>query len=85
MWKRFFANEGKKVFTADIKPRETLFGVFYVLHPTEKVRSETVGGLRVEPLKDTVKFCKKHIYTFEPALEMLDEEYNLGLKARYRQ
>ncbi|HEX9845323.1 MAG TPA: hypothetical protein VGA92_02535 [Candidatus Nitrosotenuis sp.] len=82
-WKRFLTEKGRKVTLGGKTPRETLFGVYYILYPEVKVKSETEGGLKVEPLKDTVEFCKKNIYTFEPALEMLDEEYNLGLKVRY--
>ncbi|AIF82304.1 hypothetical protein NTE_00222 [Candidatus Nitrososphaera evergladensis SR1] len=42
--------------------------------------------MRVDSLDDTIKFCKDNIYAFEPALEMLDEEYNLKLGgAKYRE
>lgn len=82
-WRKFFRNAGKKSFLADNKPKETLFGVFYVMHPEGMMDAETVAGLKVEPLNETVDFCRKYIYTFEPALEMLDEEYHLGLKVRY--
>lgn len=81
-WRRFFATHGKKSLRMDSKPRETAFGVFYVLHPSEKVEAETIEGLKVEPLKETVEFCMKNAYTFEPALEMLDREYQLGLGIR---
>ncbi len=83
-WKTFFRKARRKVFLKDAKPKETLFGVFYVLYPESKIEAETVAGLKVEPLKETVEFCRKHVYTFEPALEMLDEEYHLGLKVKYR-
>lgn len=82
-WKRFFAENGRRSVLGGEKPRETLFGVYYVLYPEIKLKAETEGGLKVESLNDTLEFCKKNIYTFEPALEMLDEEYNLGLKVRY--
>ena len=83
-WREFLKRNGKRSLLAETKPRETIFGVFYVLYPERKIGGETVEGLKVEPLKETLEFCKKHIYTFEPALEMLDEEYNLGLKVKYR-
>lgn len=82
-WKSYLAENGRKAMLSGERPKETLFGVYYVLYPEARVKAETVEGLKVEPLKDTVEFCKKNIYTFEPALEMLDEEYNLGLKVRY--
>lgn len=53
----------------------TLFGVFYLLYPVEHVEAEAVGGLKVEPLEETVEFCRKHIYTFAPALEILKREH----------
>lgn len=82
-WRRFFAKHGKKIMSSGEKPKETLFGVYYIIYPEIKLKADTEGGLKVEPLNDTIEFCKKNIYTFEPALEMLDEEYNLGLKVRY--
>lgn len=83
-WKSFFGKNGKKSVLAGTGPKETLFGVFYVLYPVGRIVAETVEGLKVEPLTKIVGFCRRHIYTFEPALEMLDEEYNLGLKVKYR-
>lgn len=82
-WNRYLAENGRKCVIGGERPKETLFGVYYVLYPEARVKAETEEGLKVEPLKDTVDFCKKNIYTFEPALEMLDEEYGLGLKVRY--
>ena len=82
-WKRFFRNNGKKALLADKTPRETIFGVFYLLHPTRTIESETVEGLKVEPLRETVEFARRNVYAYEPALEMLDEEYKLGLGIKY--
>ncbi|NWG09389.1 MAG: hypothetical protein HXX80_03615 [Nitrososphaerales archaeon] len=83
-WESFFHKAGKKSFLAGTKPKETLFGVFYVLYPEEKIEAEIVEDLKVEPLEKTLEFCRKYTYTFEPALEMLDEEYHLGLGVKYR-
>jgi len=82
-WKSFFRRAGRKCLLTASRPKETMFGVFYVLHSTGRIKAETVGGLKVEPLEDTVDFCKTHAYTYEPALEMLDREYALGLGAKY--
>lgn len=62
-----------QVVPAGTKPREMLFGVFYVLYPESRIEADTVEDLKVEPLRKTVEFCKKHIYTYEPALEMLEK------------
>lgn len=70
-WHRFFGRAGKNAFVAERKPEKTMFGLFYVLHPETRFRSETVSELRVEPLTDTLRFCRNNMYTFEPALKML--------------
>lgn len=82
-WKSFFAENGRKNMMNGEKPKETFYGVYYVLYPENTINAETVNGLEVEPLEKTVEFSKKNIYTFEPALEMLDTEYDLGLGTRY--
>lgn len=32
-----------------------------------------------------MKFCQEKIYSYEPALEMMDKMYDLGLKVEYAQ
>ena len=63
--------------------RRTLFGVFYVLYPQVDFEAEEVNGFCVSPLKETVEYCQKNIYSYEPALEMLDQMYSLSLNTRY--
>ena len=82
-WKSFFNSKRQRFHVKDQPIRQTLFGLFYTLYPKTDFRTEDVRGFCVIPLKETVKFCQKNIYSYEPALEMLDETYNLGLKARY--
>jgi len=82
-WKGVLRRAGKKCLLAGSKPKETLFGVFYVLHPAGRIRSETVNALKVEPLNHTVDFCKANSYTYEPALEILEKEYKLDLRIKY--
>ncbi len=79
-WRLLFAKAGRKTITAGRGPKETMFGVFYVLYPVRRVEATTVEGLEVEPLKKTLEYCRNNIYTFEPALEILAEKY--GLKPR---
>lgn len=84
-WKSFFRSRGK-MFTVAGKPlKETFFGVFYVLYPEYSFRSVEVDGFSVIPLKETVEFCRKNIYSYEPALEMLDDMYKLGLKVKHKE
>lgn len=74
-WRAFFAKSGKNAFIAERKPKRTLFGVFYLLCPEDRISAEIINGLRVEPLSETLRFCRSNIYTFEPALEMLKRKY----------
>jgi len=82
-WESFFSSRKQRFHVKDQAMRQTLFGLFYVLYPEVDFRAEEVHGFHVIPLKETVTFCQKHIYSYEPALEMLDEAYDLGLKVRY--
>lgn len=79
-----FFNSRKQRFYVKGQPiRQTLFGVFYVAYPEVDFRAEKVSGFWVIPLKETLDFCQRNIFVYEPALEMLDEVYDLGLKVRY--
>lgn len=83
-WKKFLAESGYKSIVHGERPRETLFGSFFILHPESALKPNKVESLMVDSLDKTVEFCKRNIFTFEPALEMLDEEYHLHLEAKYR-
>ena len=84
-WRRFFSSARQSYVVGGSPVRETLFGLFYLLHAADRFRKANVSGVSVEPLKDVVKFCQENIYTYEPALEMLDEMYGLSLGAKYRE
>jgi len=84
-WERFFKSNKQKFHIEGQPIKETLFGLFYVLYPEADFRTEDVEGFRVDPLKSAVKFCQDKIYSYEPALEMLDEMYDLGLEVEYRE
>lgn len=80
-WRSFF--KGRKVHVNGEPVKETLFGVFYVLYPEPKFRVEKIEGFRIIPLEETIEFCQENIYSYEPALEMLNEMYSLGLEVKY--
>lgn len=82
-WKRFFNSEKNKFQIEGQPPKQTLFGVFYVLYPEVGLEAEEIDGLCVIPLSETVEFCQKNIYSFEPALEMLDSMHRLKLNVKY--
>lgn len=84
-WKKFFHTRKQRVIVENEPVRATMFGLFYVLHPHDRFRAEDVEGTSVLPLKETVEFCKKNKFTYQPALEMLDEMYGLKLKVKYRE
>ncbi len=84
-WENFFKSRRKKFYLQDKKISETLFGLFYILYPQERFSSIELEGFKVDPLDEVIKFCKEHIFTYEPALEILDEIYRLSLKAEYRE
>ncbi len=82
-WKAFLDKNGKKYTIYGTTPTETLYGIYYVLLPEDIVESTNIKGLNVEPLEKTVNFCMRESYTYEPALEMLERKYNLGLGTKY--
>lgn len=84
-WEKFLGSRKQRFHVKDQPVRETLFGLFYVLYPQKDFRTANVEAFRVDPLKDTVKFCQSRIYSYEPALEMLNEMYGLDLKVEYRE
>jgi len=84
-WKNFFKSRKRRFQVKGQPIRETLFGLFYVLYPEADFDVEEVDSFSVIPLKETVDFCQRNIYSFEPALEMLDEMYGLGLKVMYKE
>lgn len=79
-WKRFFKKMGVK-YTFEGKSR-TLYGQVYVLHPRERLIYEKKEGVMVVPLDEVVSFCLKHELVYEPALEYLDKQYNIGYRKR---
>ncbi len=58
-------------------------GIHYVLFPCEDFETEWLDNASVTPLEETVKWAMEHKPNFQPALEMLDEMYDLGLGVEY--
>ncbi|MFQ5820043.1 MAG: hypothetical protein ACE5I5_08665 [Candidatus Heimdallarchaeota archaeon] len=84
-WRSFFKSRGSRVHVNGESVKQTLFGTFYVLYPEEEFKTVDIEGFRVVPLKETVEFCENNIYAYEPALEMLNETYSLGLTVKYKE
>jgi len=51
----------------------------------EEMKTERVESASVAPLDETVEWMEKYRANFQPALEMLDEMYDLGLGVQYRE
>ena len=82
-WNDFFKrNDVEYVFDDEHK---TLFGLTYVVHPVDTMKTDSKDGAPVVPLKETVKFCKKNEFIYRPALEYLDKKYDLHLFKNYEQ
>lgn len=58
-------------------------GIYFILIPKKEIEKEFVNGVFVIPLKKTIDYAKKYIYNFEPALEMLNQMYNLNIPIKY--
>ena len=77
-WKNFFESRSRSFHVSGEPLTRTLFGTFYVLYPEDQFGVEIIDGYNVAPLEETVEFCKRKMYSYEPALEMLDQMYSLG-------
>ncbi len=60
-------------------------GIYFVLCPEEDFESEWVENSSVIPLRETIDWAQKYEINFQPALEMLDEKYGLGLNVEYKE
>ncbi len=78
-WEQFF----DRFSIRHTKSMEGKKGAYFILKGKEEINKEYTNGVSVIPLKTTVEYARKYIYNFEPALEMLDEMYHLGIGAQY--
>lgn len=80
-WKDFFRS--RDVEFAFENENKTLFGLTYILHPVGDLKVEVKDDTKVIPLKEVIQFCRANELTYRPALEYLDEEYQLNLFESY--
>lgn len=79
-WRKFFKRMGARfVFEGESR---TLYGPVYVVQPRERLAFTEKDGVKVVPLDEVVEFCLRHELIYEPALEYLDQKYNIGYKKR---
>lgn len=81
-WREFFQGFGIKTSVGERPEAE---GIHFVLYPQEEMEVDRVEGASVAPLTETVEWAEKYRANFQPALEMLDEMYDLGLGVEYRE
>lgn len=79
-WEDFFTQRKARYSLPD--ENKTLFGSTYILHPAEDCEAVKKEDRIVIPLKEVVKFCLQREMTYQPALEYLDEKYEIGYKKR---
>nr|MDO8097700.1 hypothetical protein [Candidatus Njordarchaeota archaeon] len=84
-WRYFLRSRRQRFHVKDRPVKQTLFGTFYILYPEVDFRVDDVEGFMVDPLVTAVEFCRSRSYSYEPALEMLDELYNIGLDVKYKE
>lgn len=84
-WQRFFTEFGQ-VSTVENRIEEVEPGIYYVLNPQESgFESDWVENSRVTPFEETVEWMQEYEVNFQPALEMVDELYDLELGVMYRE
>lgn len=71
-WKKFFRDNDIE-FALD--NHRIMFGVMFILHPSETVLTECKDGNQVVPLEETISFCKENILVYEPALTYISDNY----------
>lgn len=82
-WRAFFEGYGVETTVGD--RRDDGDGVYFVLFPQDDFDAEWVDSAAVAPLEETVAWAREYEANFQPALEMLDREYDLGLDVEYRE
>ena len=82
-WRQFFRSFD---IETSVQERTETDGVHFVLNPIQKEMDvDRVESASVLPLDETVGWAEQYQANFQPALEMLDEMYDLGLGVEYRE
>lgn len=82
-WKRFF--DDFSVAYSVGERRDEPDGIYFVIFPCDDFTAEWFEQAFVTPLDETVTWAQQYKANFQPALEMLDEMYDLGLGITYRE
>lgn len=60
-------------------------GIYFVMCPQETVDATWMEHAAVIPLQDTIDWMHQHAASFQPALEMIDEMYDVDIDVVYRE
>jgi len=82
-WKQFLSSFGVDYEVGDRSDQEQ--GIHYVLNPRPGFESEWSENASVTPLDETVEWMQENRASFQPALEMVDQMYDLALGVNYRE
>lgn len=80
-WQAFFADFGVDARVAERDGD----GIYFVLFPQDRIDADWVEHAAVTPLPDTVDWMRQHEASFQPALEMIDEMYDVDIDVTYRE
>ena len=78
-WEEFFSKLNIKYAFKNERRR----GIYFIILLSKNLEKEYCEGIPVLPLAKTVDWAKKYSFNFQPALEMLDELYNLKIGIKY--
>jgi len=82
-WTEFFAEFGQDYRIGE--RADEADGIYYVLFPQDAFEVEWVEHAAVPPLDETVAWAQDYAVNFQPALEMMDEMYDIGIDVTYRE
>ena len=78
-WEKFFS----KFSISYTFKNEKKKGIYFVISTSKSIEKEYCENIPVLPLNKVVVWARQYEFNFQPALEMLDELYNLNLGIKY--
>jgi hypothetical protein len=79
-WRNYLKRKGVRF--AFFGQSRTLYGRVYIFHPRKSLDSVAREGTPVVPLEEVVDFCLGKEIAYEPALEYLDEKFQIDYPRR---
>lgn len=77
-WVQYFRKHRVNIY---IDKAEPSLGEFVILRPQERLDHKEHNGLPVESLDSVVRYCEKHMDTFEYPLAYLNAKFKVRIKA----